>query len=53
VPAGPTSGRRGREAQIPGATLVVLPGAGHVCNIEAPEAFDRAVRRFLHAAERR
>jgi pimeloyl-ACP methyl ester carboxylesterase len=35
------------RAAIPGATLVVLPDAGHVCNIEAPEAFNRAVRGFL------
>ena len=27
--------------------LVVLPGAGHVCNIEAPEEFNTAVRGFL------
>jgi pimeloyl-ACP methyl ester carboxylesterase len=36
------------QAAIPGSTLVVLPGAGHVCNIEAPEAFNGAVRNFLH-----
>jgi pimeloyl-ACP methyl ester carboxylesterase len=35
------------EASIAPATLVVLPGAGHACNIEAPEAFNRAVREFL------
>jgi pimeloyl-ACP methyl ester carboxylesterase len=33
---------------IPGSTLVVLPDVGHACNIEAPEAFNQAVRRFLH-----
>jgi pimeloyl-ACP methyl ester carboxylesterase len=32
---------------IPGARLVLLPGVGHVINIEAPEAFNEAVRRFL------
>jgi len=37
---------------IPGSTLVVLPGAGHVCNIEAPEAFNRAVRSFLSDPDR-
>src|SRR5262249_19803362 len=36
------------QAAISGSTLVVLPGAGHVCNIEAPEAFNGAVRNFLH-----
>jgi pimeloyl-ACP methyl ester carboxylesterase len=28
--------------------LVVLPDAGHVCNIEAPREFNNAVRNFLH-----
>jgi pimeloyl-ACP methyl ester carboxylesterase len=36
------------QAAIQGSTLVVLPDAGHVCNIEAPEAFNGAVRSFLH-----
>jgi pimeloyl-ACP methyl ester carboxylesterase len=35
------------HAAIAGSSLVVLPGAGHVCNVEAREAFDRAVRAFL------
>jgi pimeloyl-ACP methyl ester carboxylesterase len=35
------------HATISGSTLVVLPDAGHLCNIEAPEAFNRAVRTFL------
>lgn len=35
------------RAAIPGSALVVLPGAGHACNIEAPEAFNNAVRNFL------
>jgi pimeloyl-ACP methyl ester carboxylesterase len=30
--------------------LVVLPGVGHVSNLEAPAAFDRSVRDFLAAA---
>jgi len=38
------------RAAIPGSTLVVLPGTGHLCNIEAPEAFNEAVRNFLHTA---
>jgi pimeloyl-ACP methyl ester carboxylesterase len=33
---------------IAGSTLVVLPDAGHLGNIEAPEAFNRTVRSFLH-----
>ena len=35
------------HAAISGSRLVVLPGVGHVCNIEAPEAFNEAVRTFL------
>ena len=35
---------------IPGSTLVFLPRAGHVCNIEAPEAFNQAVRSFLQSS---
>ena len=31
---------------IPGARLVVIPGAGHVCNLEAPERFDAELRAF-------
>jgi pimeloyl-ACP methyl ester carboxylesterase len=38
------------RSAIPGSTLVVLPGAGHVCNIEAPDAFNLAVRNFLQAS---
>lgn len=34
-------------AKIPGATKVVLEGAGHGANIDQPEAFDRAVLDFL------
>ena len=37
------------HAEISGSTLVVLSGAGHVCNIEAAEEFNRAVRDFLRA----
>jgi pimeloyl-ACP methyl ester carboxylesterase len=31
-----------------GSRLVVLPDAGHVCNVEAPDEFNDAVRDFLH-----
>ena len=37
------------HARIPGSRLVVLPGVGHVCNLEAPELFDAEVRAFLHS----
>jgi pimeloyl-ACP methyl ester carboxylesterase len=33
---------------ISGSRLVVLPDAGHVCNVEAPDEFNIAVRDFLH-----
>ena len=36
------------QAAISGSRLVVLPDAGHVCNVEAPDEFDAAVRDFLH-----
>jgi pimeloyl-ACP methyl ester carboxylesterase len=32
---------------IPGAKLVVIPGAGHVSNQEQPALFNAAVRQFL------
>ena len=35
------------EAQIPGARLAVIPGVGHLSNLEAPETFSREVRSFL------
>lgn len=31
-------------ARIPGATLEVIPHAGHLSNLDAPDAFDRAMR---------
>jgi pimeloyl-ACP methyl ester carboxylesterase len=37
------------RASIPGAELVLLPGAGHYDSLEAPEAFNAEVRRFLGA----
>jgi len=33
--------------QIRGSELIVLPGSGHVLPLEAPEAFNSAVRSFL------
>ena len=38
------------HAAIPGAELVVIPGAGHESNLEAPQAFNEAVLRFCSAA---
>jgi pimeloyl-ACP methyl ester carboxylesterase len=34
---------------VPRATLVVLPGIGHLSNVEAPEPFNRTVREFCRA----
>jgi pimeloyl-ACP methyl ester carboxylesterase len=33
--------------KIPGARLEVIAGAGHASNLDQPEAFDRALLRFL------
>jgi pimeloyl-ACP methyl ester carboxylesterase len=35
---------------IKGSTLTVIPDAAHISNIEAPEAFDRAIRDWLRRA---
>ena len=35
------------RAAIPTSSLVVLPDAGHMSNIETPGAFNYAVRAFL------
>jgi pimeloyl-ACP methyl ester carboxylesterase len=40
------------HASIAGSALVVLPDAGHVCNVERPEEFNAAVRAFLREAGR-
>jgi pimeloyl-ACP methyl ester carboxylesterase len=38
---------------IPGASLVVIQGAGHVSNIDRPDRFNAEVRRFLSGARPR
>jgi pimeloyl-ACP methyl ester carboxylesterase len=40
------------HAAIPSSQLVVLPGAGHLCNLEAPARFNSEVRTFLRSAHR-
>jgi pimeloyl-ACP methyl ester carboxylesterase len=37
------------ERAIPDTTLTVIPGAGHVSNLERPERFNEAVREFRRA----
>jgi pimeloyl-ACP methyl ester carboxylesterase len=41
------------HAAISGSTLVVLPDTGHLCSIEAAEAFNGALRNFLRRPIRR
>lgn len=43
----PPSPTRLYAAQIPGAQLVVIPHAGHLSNLEQPQAFIQAIRQFL------
>jgi pimeloyl-ACP methyl ester carboxylesterase len=38
------------HAAIPGSTLVVMKGVGHVSSVEAPERFNAALRNFLQKA---
>jgi len=38
------------HAAIPGSRLVVLPGVGHYCNIEAAATFNSEARTFLRSA---
>jgi pimeloyl-ACP methyl ester carboxylesterase len=45
----PLSIARQFEQAIADATLVVIPGAGHVANLEEPERFNAAVRDFCQA----
>jgi 3-oxoadipate enol-lactonase len=35
------------SANIPGATLSIIPSAGHIANLEAPTAFETALRAWL------
>lgn len=39
------------ESLVAGAALVLIPGAGHVSNMEKPEKFNDAVRGFCQATE--
>ncbi len=45
----PTGVAADLHRSIPRSELVHLPGAGHVCNVDAVEPFNAALRRFLRA----
>jgi len=47
-PTPPADGQLMAE-RIPGAHLKIIPQAGHLSNLEQPEAFNAAVRAFLEA----
>ncbi len=39
------------HASIPGSKLVIIPGVGHVHDMEAPERFNWEIRNFLRFVE--
>jgi pimeloyl-ACP methyl ester carboxylesterase len=43
----PPDHSREMATRIPGARLVVLPGAGHLSPLETPDAFNAALAGFL------
>ena len=43
----PPSESEAMAKAIPGSKLVVIPGVAHLSNVEAPEAFNAAVRTFI------
>jgi pimeloyl-ACP methyl ester carboxylesterase len=45
----PVDESRRMAGAVKGATLVLIPGAGHLSNLEQPEAFNDAVNKFLAA----
>ena len=42
---------RWMASRIPGARFVMIPGAGHLSNIECPDAFNTAVLGFIRESE--
>ena len=46
----PVADSEAMQRAIARSTLVVLPGAGHLANLEQPEAFSRALADFLASA---
>jgi pimeloyl-ACP methyl ester carboxylesterase len=45
----PVEESRRMAGAIPGARLVIIPGAGHLANLEQPAAFNAALNEFLAA----
>jgi len=43
----PVSASQAMQEHIPGSELIVIPNAGHMSNMENPEAFNSALLRFL------
>ena len=43
----PVAEARALQARIPGAQIFLIPGAGHLSNLEAPQAFNERMVRFL------
>ena len=37
------------QTELPGSGYIVLPGAGHISNMDQPEMFTRNLREFLSA----
>ena len=43
----PVDDSRAMAQAVPGATLVIVPGAGHLANLEQPDAFNKSFSEFL------
>jgi len=43
----PPDSARAMAGAVPGARLAVIPGVGHLSNVEAPDAFNRELAAFL------
>jgi 3-oxoadipate enol-lactonase len=52
-PNAPASMMRKMAGYIPGARFVMLPGVGHLANVEKPDLFNEAVEDFLQSALQR
>jgi pimeloyl-ACP methyl ester carboxylesterase len=49
----PAAGAELWAERIPGARFVLLPKAGHLPNLETPEAFNQAIEEFVRESLRR